>query len=221
MPTAINNIKTRNYNLVLYPQEDKSHNEALEYIKSHYRYAYIIHDRDIDDNGELKKPHAHIVISFKNARSLTSLSVELNIEPNRIEACRDLDSSLCYLIHYYDKEKFQYSCDLVQGPLRNKLNKLIINDNLLDEDDAVLYLHDFIDKRDSFVSTSDFLKYCCSNGLFSYYRRSANIMHRLIDEHNSIIRLKTDVNDEIYKVQLETGELSPTTEDIWRNHYEK
>ena len=118
------NFRSKNFNLVLY-DEDKTHKKAIDYIIKNYDYAMILHDKDFNDDGEIKKPHYHIVIRFPNARWNTALANELEITENYIEECRSLKRSLLYLIHYYDENKYQYQLNDVEGSLKRRLEEII------------------------------------------------------------------------------------------------
>ena len=113
--------------LLLYPEEDLSHKEALKYISNTYECAYIVHDKDTDTHGEIKKAHTHVVVKFPNYRWRTALGEELKITPNYLEKCRNMENALEYLIHFKDTDKFQYNFEDVKGILKNKLKK----DNLI------------------------------------------------------------------------------------------
>ena len=76
------NMRSKVFLLLLYPDEDVTHAKALEYIKANYDYAAICQDKDtyledttINDvlhkEGELKKAHYHVGVRFKNDRSGT------------------------------------------------------------------------------------------------------------------------------------------------------
>ena len=79
------------------------------------RYVYIIHDKDVKENGEIKNKHLHIVCELKERKRLSSL---LNIicdyfkykNPNGIEVDKVISWECCiqYLIHKNDLDKYQY-----------------------------------------------------------------------------------------------------------------
>ena len=84
-------------------------------------YWYILHDRDVKENGELKTPHFHLVLWFKfkscyKQYVIDYLSQLLNCSPEiiSVEPMRDLTISLRYLTHIDDEEKYQYSDDEVK-----------------------------------------------------------------------------------------------------------
>ena len=113
--------RSRKHCILLYP-DDVNYNTYMDNLKS-YDFAYIIHDKDKNDNGELKKQHTHVVLTSKNAIWNSALSVELGIPMNYIQQCRNEESALNYLVHFNDCDKYQYSLDEVKGSVNIK-NKL-------------------------------------------------------------------------------------------------
>lgn len=177
------NERSRVFNLLLYPNEDKSHQKALQYIEQHFNsYAYICHDRDKDNQGELKKSHTHIVLQFNNAKWKNSLAEELNITSNYIEKSRSLEKSLLYLIHFNDSDKEEYFLKEVKGPLTSKLDLLLLKKNS-SEEDIIISLLDYIKSQD-YLTITEFVTFTCSCGLYSYYRRSQSTFKTIIEEHN-------------------------------------
>lgn len=185
MSDNIINNRSRNWDLILYPQEDITHKKALEYIQDHYKlYAYINHDKDInEETGELKKQHTHIVLSFNNQKWRNSLALELGITPNYMQKCEKLDKSLMYLIHYNNEDKYQYDISEVLGTLKPKLERLILNKDK-SEEEIILELMHIIKVYPTHLTITDFVEYVCSKGLYSHYRRSQSTFKLLIDEHN-------------------------------------
>lgn len=176
------NERSRVFNLLLYPNEDESHKKALLYIENNFSYAYICHDRDKDNQGELKKSHTHIVVQFSNAKWKNSLAEELAITPNYIEKSRSLEKSLLYLIHYGNSDKEEYFKEEVKGPLKNKLELLLLKKTSTEED-IIISLLNYIKSQD-YLTITDFVTFTCSCGLYSYYRRSQSTFKSIIEEHN-------------------------------------
>ena len=79
-----------------------------ELIEQYGKYAWILHDKDTDENGVLKDPHYHIYLEFPNARGLNSIADELGIAPNMVQIVRDKKGLLAYLTHRNSPEKWQY-----------------------------------------------------------------------------------------------------------------
>lgn len=72
-------------------------------------YAYILHDKDENKDGELKKPHWHICIRFKDSVPTESICNWFGITENYINKIRGrFGDALAYLTHKNASEKYQY-----------------------------------------------------------------------------------------------------------------
>lgn len=112
--------KYRSFAGTLYPDsESYDCEQLLSIIRSKFiDWAYILHDKDVDDNGELKKPHIHWV-GRATPRCLSVVSNFLGLPENDIEIVKNFDNMIQYLIHLNDIDKFQYSPDDVETNLPN------------------------------------------------------------------------------------------------------
>lgn len=175
--------KKRYIAMLLYPDDD-SHVSALDFICSNYSdYAYILHDKDKHENGELKKAHYHIICYFKNARFPSAVAKELQIPINYVEECGSQSGLLKYLIHYNDPEKYQYTLNEVHGPLLSTL-KDILNKDGLSECEKVLELMHYIESSNIKMSVSKFAFFCAEEGYWDIFRRSSSIFIKILEEHN-------------------------------------
>ena len=173
-------IRDRKFCVILYP-DDATHMDAFEKIKESFDCAYILHDSDTLDTGELKKPHYHVVFTFPNPRYLSSVAEDLGIPENYIERCLKLNSALRYLIHADNPDKYQYPLEAVGGSLKSKLEKLLVD---VSEEAQILSLIQFLDDTPAKVSYRDLLVYACQNGYYSSFRRLGYGMKLLLDDHN-------------------------------------
>lgn len=189
-------FRDRKFCLLLYPNEDITHRIALDIIFKNYDYAYIEHNKDKDENGNLKKSHTHLVLRTTNAVWNTSLSKELGIPINYIEKCRDIKKSLLYLIHYNDLDKYQYDLNEVSGNLKVNLERYISNEDK-DENDKSLDLLEFIDNC-GYLTIKEFAEYCARFGKWDIFRRSSYIFIEIIKEHN--LKLTNKKNNNIIKL---------------------
>lgn len=112
--------KFRSFAGTLYPDSESYDCETLlSTIRSKFiDWAYILHDKDINENGELKKPHIHWV-GRATPRCLSVVSNFLGLPENDIEVVKNFDNMVMYLIHLNDIDKFQYSPDDVETNLPN------------------------------------------------------------------------------------------------------
>lgn len=172
-----------NYNrafcLNLYPEEDESHKKALEEIPKKFDYAYITHDKDINEEGEQKKKHTHVVIRVgSNPRWKSAVATELGIKENYIEGC-NLDKMLRYLIHYDNPEKYRYDIREVRGTLVKRL-KGIIEKEEKSESERASEILEFI-KEQKKINIYELTEWCIENGLYDVLRRSQTLFIKILD----------------------------------------
>ena len=177
--------RDRKFCAVLYPEDD-SHVEAIAKLQSGgYNFAAILHDKDVYEDGEhageLKKPHWHVVIRFKNAVWNTAIAKELGITPNYLEVCKDVDSSLLYLVHYGNEKKAQYDYEEVFGPLKLKLATLLAD---TDEGTRALNLVEIVENSPGPIGFSELIKKAVAAGLYADLRRMGTFAVGLVREHN-------------------------------------
>lgn len=180
---ATEKFRDRKFCLLLYPLEDETHKNAIDIIKRSYDYAMITHDSDLDEEGNLKKSHTHLVIRFNNPVWNSALAKDLGIENNYIQKCRSLERSLLYLVHYNEPDKFQYDTRKVQGSLKQKLLNYIKNSGK-DESEKVLDLLDYIESYVGCLDEQEFVRYVATNGMYDIYRRSTVTFIRALQKHN-------------------------------------
>lgn len=190
-------FRDRKFVMVLYP-EDPTHAAAIEKLKSGgYNFAAILHDKDTLESGELKKPHWHVVVRFKNAVWNTAIAKELGITPNYPEACKDVDASLLYLVHFGNEDKYQYEFEEVFGPLKVRLATLLAEP---DEGARVLTIVDIVDRSPGPIGYSELIKKSVAAGVYADLRRMGSIGVALVREHN----------DDCYKELVDRGESNDT-----------
>lgn len=82
------------------------------------KYALIIHDKDVNEQGEPAKDHVHVMLCFENARSINSISKKLGDEPQSITIWKGkAENGFSYLIHATTKaiDKYQYPSSEVRA----------------------------------------------------------------------------------------------------------
>lgn len=174
--------------LIIY-QDDLCYFEYMNFIEQYqfknknYRYLYITHDKDLDDNGNVKKEHIHVVLYFDNPRTIDSISKEMNIPSNYIESYSSIKTALLYLVHYNQGEKVQYSADDTFGNLKTDLFKYILNTPSTEEE-RVIKLLDLIDSYYDYTTYSKFVRDVCKNGLYDILRRNNFMFIKILDKHN-------------------------------------
>lgn len=177
MKTKINFDYNRNYTLILYP-EDITHMYALTIIQEKYDYAMILHNKDVLENGELKKEHLHVVIHFKSARYRKAVAKELGIEENYITGC-DLKAQLRYLIHIDDKDKHQYEIEEVEGTLK----KLFLDYIEVNRKNMNLEIREIIQgiEDNKIMTIKELMLWGCDNGYIETIMKNSYIFTKLLD----------------------------------------
>lgn len=155
-------MRSRSFALELYP-EDETHKDILEYIKNYWEYAYILHDKDlweedeIDEEtkeikhkqGELKKPHWHVMINFKNPRSVESIQKELRLK--HVETC-NFYAYARYLIHKDQPQKYPYDQKEIITNINLRINNALKKNYNAQEQDGRILL-DYIYNKDKTILT--------------------------------------------------------------------
>lgn len=96
-----------------YTEEDlRNYLEKEDYLAY---WAFIKHDKDYNPNGEIERPHYHLVLvcnsSYTKDRILSELWKNLvkSREVISVRSYNDVYQAVQYLIHRNDTDKYQYS----------------------------------------------------------------------------------------------------------------
>lgn len=177
---ASNTGNTKGFVGVWYPEEDSTHANAVELLKSSKTdYVMIKHDKDTDDDGNLKKAHWHIYIRFPNQKSLTAAAKTLGIKYNYLEPCRDEKKALAYFVHLGYPDKYQYDWTEAQGTLVSRLGRICGDDC---EEDRVKRILEIIDSFPDTVTYRELLDEVLKQRLYSDFRRMSFILTKLLEE---------------------------------------
>lgn len=114
-------IEARTFNIMQYQAHpttgekllsEKTIKEALDKYKTISEWAYILHDKDIKEDGTLKPPHFHVVIRTSgNATPLSSVASWFKIPENFVDIPKGIGAfmdCIAYLTHEYHPEKTLY-----------------------------------------------------------------------------------------------------------------
>ena len=178
------NYRSRKHLLLLYP-DTSDHLTCVNFVKDNYDYVYITHDKDTDDQGNILKPHIHMIIYTNNATWNTAISSILNLDLRFIQKVRNDDQVLQYLIHYNQPTKYQYDPDDLIGTERiiKRLKNIITNIDMSESEKAIKIV-EYIENSD-IITYTDLAKYCAINDIWDILRRNSYYFIKLIDEHNT------------------------------------
>ena len=136
------NERSRTFTLVINKGANCFNNikSIVENLNKTEIYALILHDKDIDEKGELKQPHYHLYIKFTNAR--TCQSILKQFEGAHVEIPINETQSIKYLLHATKNAKaggkHQYT---IEELLTNDINKI---KQVLKEDDYPIFIEEEI-----------------------------------------------------------------------------
>jgi|GEM_PF-392288 len=100
--------RSRNWLMVVYPDSApagwRDMLDELQWVES------PLHDKDVDADGEIKKPHWHILLMFdgnKSVEQIKALTSRLNGTIPVV--CQSARGTVRYMAHMDNPEKYQYS----------------------------------------------------------------------------------------------------------------
>lgn len=161
-------------------------------------YGFILHDKDVNDNGELKQPHFHIWVRYKKNTCLTTVASHFGLERQYVERCRRENNCVGYLVHINAENKFQYDIseivsNLSESELKNILDRVKANQQDSKADNPFTFYRDKIQSGEiteynfhSFISMKDYDIYKKRiNNCFEYLKlkngmganRNMNVMY--------------------------------------------
>lgn len=135
--------RSRNYSLVTYHSRDVIQ-AILDSNTSKIRhYAYILHDKDVKEDGTPKEPHTHIILHLRNAMTLNAVCNLFPSSQNTFgQIVYDKISCVAYLNHRNALEKYQYDdADIISNDI-DYFNRL--TDKSEKNDDFMSILDDII-----------------------------------------------------------------------------
>ena len=101
--------RTRNFTTVVYT--DSAPDNWLEILANQHIEAFVspLHDRDVNPDGEQKKPHWHVIVMFENVKTLEQArELFALIGGVGCEKVKALRGNARYLCHMDNPEKVQY-----------------------------------------------------------------------------------------------------------------
>lgn len=170
----------RNIEIISYDIEEVY--KFIEKCKKYdIEYYYIYHDKDINDDGTLKKPHYHFQVYSENQKSLNSWFNFFNVPSNRVELISKKFEAIRYLIHCDNNEKYHYQIeDIVSNGEIIKYFKNTISSE--GNEIELIYLH--ITKTKRYIPYKELWDFVIDNNIWSTYRRNYSIIKDLLGDHN-------------------------------------
>lgn len=170
-------IQAKKFSLVVYDKDILLN--GIDYLKLNkplISYAYILHDKDINEDGNLKKIHYHLYLEFNNRLSETILRKLFNTEI--VQICKNTNYYISYFIHLYDIDKYQYDKnDIIFYNL--DINNILNNCYGKYKDDFQT-LKELVNNI-KFMTHLEAFNYVCDNNLYSLYKENYYIIRDILN----------------------------------------
>lgn len=147
--------RKRNWAFVVYPESAPE--DWREKLREMLVPGYIspLHDSDVNPDGEVKKAHWHVILTFKGNKSYEQIKeITDSIHATAPQVCKDVRAYARYLCHLDNPEKAQYEVSDVE----------------------CLCGADYLDKIKSAADTDtalgEMMDWCMEQGCFSFFRLS-------------------------------------------------
>lgn len=236
-----NGTRVKNWALIIYPESAPANwRDIICEIGAPWANSPL-HDKDVDVNGCLLKPHYHVVIKFsllKSYQQMLKLTGKL-CAPNP-QRCESLASSVIHFTHenYADREKYQYDkkdietynrFDLVGllKPTKTEKHAILKALRAFSKENDITELEDLYDYTDEklpyWSKVMDDNPHIMNNYLHSRrFRPSRRKKALLLEESQleSALCLPTITTNEEYKKSLEHAELKALTIKEYQESYE-
>ena len=96
------------FSIVSYASAD----EISSLISGCRHYVYILHDKDVNEDGSPRSPHFHILCTFAQNKSFNAVaSLVVSKQNTFVQQLVDVGGAFSYLTHQNNPEKFQYNSD--------------------------------------------------------------------------------------------------------------
>lgn len=173
--------KSRLLCMLLYPTDNEAHKKALASLYKYYQVLTVCHDKDtylydesdedgniIHSAGELKKPHYHVLVQFRNPRYISGVAKELDIEEHLIQKCNSFDSYVIYMTHRDEPLKYQYELKDLKGTLIDRALRVLEVPETNEE--KFFNIQNWIISHPN-AQYKDLGDWCTSYGYFSFFMR--------------------------------------------------
>lgn len=147
--------RKRNWAFVLYPESAPE--DWREQLRRLLIPGYIspLHDDDVNADGEKKKAHYHVILTFKGLKSYEQVKeITDSLKAPAPQVCKDIRAYARYLCHLDNPEKAQYS---------------IADVECIGGTD---YLEKIKSAADTDTAISEMMDWCIEQGVYSFFRLS-------------------------------------------------
>lgn len=174
----------RNLYEVHYPRDT-----LIQFLQSHQDLLYfgILHNKDTFPNGELKKPHYHLIIGIeKDSKFAKSyLSSLFDDEALYFQNVRSLPHYIRYLTHKDNLEKYQYNDSEIFTNDLNLYEELSTKQITISKTDTLL------DEFYHYILFYPFYKDTLERDIFIWFRDKKKLDYYVRNRYNILMLIKS------------------------------
>lgn len=153
-----NRISSKVWYFITYPESSNIEDIVTNACLGGFDYAIMLHDQDLDDQGQLKKSHYHVAIWRPRSSTLKQIKELFEIShAERPVYGSSLGDYITYMTHEKEPNKHQYLIDQIRTNVsRETLDKVRSSDLGLVEDKTEETINDIFALIDGDLSLRDF-----------------------------------------------------------------
>lgn len=165
MATQKKDDRTRNWTFIVYPESaPENWIEILNGEQVPFAVSPL-HDKDVNADGEVKKPHWHVMLMFSGKKSFTQIKEitdKLNSPvPQKVNSTKAMAR---YFVHLDNPEKYQYRKEdiRVYGGAEIKQHLTSASEQKNERYDGIREMCKFVDEH-GIIEFSDLMAYAMDN----------------------------------------------------------
>lgn len=191
-------VQSKTFSLMLYEDNDR-HKEIIDELMLNQcntcDYVGILHDKDVDIDGNPKKPHYHVVLCYEKSTSLGQVESRFpNLESNLIQAMNNRREAVRYLCHITEDAKAEgkhiYEQSLLFGSPR-----IIGKHYTEDATSSLEIILDYIDLANrAELNYTTLMRWCIEQNVHNTLRKYSFLIKEVMAEkltHKAVIQKGT------------------------------
>lgn len=147
------------------------------------------HDKDVDDDGCVKKAHYHIIVMYSSKKSRSQVEEDLAfLNAPGGQPSRDIRSSVRYLIHLDHPHKFQYLADDIRSICGASHSDYLT----MSKSEQAFVLKDILAfcKENHICEYCDFVDYCTETENMDWFRAATEVYTMALSAYFRSVRGK-------------------------------
>mgnify|MGYP000849114105 CR=1 FL=1 len=193
--------RTRNWTCIVYP--DSTPENWIDILNDmHIEFVISpLHDQDKNANGELKKPHWHVMLMFGGVKTYDQVKeITDQINCPRPERCHNAKAMVRYMAHLDNPDKAQYKIEDIRAYGGVDLQELL-RPTSSERYSIIREMIDYV-RNEHIIELQDLIDYAISERYDDWFPLLCDSCTYVINQYIKSIRHRVKP-----KVDMETGEI--------------